>query len=168
MSFTDRPRDTKARRLLFQVHLWVGLIIGPVVAVVTLTGSIVVFRYELNRMTTPGTAYVVPGTKRLTIDQLMERIHAAYPGDTFNSVGWGEVGPDNAWNFRMQSPEGHRIHTYVNQYTGEITGRDDYHDKWMQWFYDLHAYLLGGDTGEFINGFVGLALVLLGVSGLVV
>lgn len=168
MSFIDAPRRSTARRWLFLIHLWLGLIIGPVVAVVTLTGSIVVFRYELNRMTTPGTAYVVPGTKRLTIDQLMERIHAAYPGDTFNSVGWGEVGPDNAWNFRMQSPEGHRIHTYVNQYTGEITGRDDYHDKWMQWFYDLHAYLLGGDTGEFINGFVGLALVLLGMSGLVV
>jgi uncharacterized iron-regulated membrane protein len=168
MRFIDRPRDGRGRRLLFLVHLWVGLIIGPVVAVVSLTGAIVVFRYELNRMTTPGTAYVTPQARRLTIDELMARIRAAYPRDTFNSVGWGEAGPDNAWNFRMISPEGHRIHTYVNQYTGEITGRDDYHDKWMQWFFDLHAYLLGGDTGEFINGFVGLALILLGVTGLVV
>ncbi len=168
MGFADRPRNSRARRLLFLVHLWVGLIIGPVVAVVSLTGAIVVFRYELNRMTTPGTAYVTPHGPRLTIDELMDRIRAAYPGETFNSAGWGEAGPDNAWNFRMVSPEGHRIHTYMNQYTGEITGRDDYHDKWMQWFFDLHAYLLGGDTGEFINGFVGLALILLGLTGLVV
>jgi hypothetical protein len=42
--------------------------------------------------------------------------------DTLTQAGWGEVGPGNAWNFRSQSPEGHRVHTFINQYTGEITG----------------------------------------------
>jgi uncharacterized iron-regulated membrane protein len=168
MSFVDRPRKSTPRRWLFLIHLWIGLIIGPVVGVVSLTGAIVVFRYELNRMTTPGTAYVTPQAQRLTIDGMAAILQKASPGDRLYSVGWGEVGPGNAWNFRMVSPEGHRIHTYVNQYTGEITGRDDYHDKWMQWFFDLHAYLLAGDTGMFINGFVGLATVILGLTGLVV
>ena len=168
MSFIDTPRRATARRWLFQVHLWLGLILGPVVGVVGLTGAIVVFRYELNRLTTPGTAYVQPQNTRLTIDELTARVQAARPGDRISQAGWGEAGPDNAWNFRSASPEGHRIHTYINQYTGEITGRDDYHDKWMQWFFDLHAYLLAGDTGEFLNGFVGVAALILSVTGLVV
>jgi uncharacterized iron-regulated membrane protein len=168
MSFIDRPRKSTPRRWLFLIHLWTGLIVGPVVGVVCLTGAIVVFRYELNRVTTPGTAYVTPQAQRLTLDEMAARLQSASPGDRLYSVGWGEVGPGHAWNFRMVSPEGHRIHTYVNQYTGEITGRDDYHEKWMQWFFDLHAYLLAGDTGEFINGFVGLATVILGITGLVV
>lgn len=168
MSFIDRPRRSTSRRWLFLIHLWLGLVIGPIVGIVCLTGAIVVFRYELNRMTTPGTAYVTPQGPRLTIDDIVARFHAAYPADKIRTIGWGEVGPDNAWNIRAESPEGHRIHTYVNQYSGAITGRDDYHDKWMQWFYDLHAYLLAGNTGEFLNGFVGLTTMLLAVTGLVV
>jgi uncharacterized iron-regulated membrane protein len=168
MSFIDAPRRSTARRWLFLIHLWTGLIVGPVIGIVTLTGAIVVFRYELNRLTTPGTAYVEPQAQRLTIDELSARIQDARPHDKLRQVGWGEAGPDTAWNFRAESPQGHRIHTYINQYSGEITGRDDYHDKWMQWFFDLHAYLLAGDTGEFLNGFVGLASVLLAVTGLIV
>src|SRR5262245_30585190 len=168
MSFIDHPRRSTARRWLFQIHLWLGLIVGPIVGVVCLTGAIVVFRYELNRVTTPGTAYVAPQAQPLSIDELTARLQAFRPGDKLRQVGWGEVGPGNAWNYRTESPDGHRIHTYVNQYTGEITGSDDYHDKWMQWFFDLHAYLLAGDTGEFLNGFVGLATVILSITGLVV
>ena len=168
MSFIDRPRQSRARRWLFQIHLWTGLILGPVIGVVALTGAIVVFRYELNRVTTPGTAYVEPQAQRLTMDELVARIQTARPDDKLRQIGWGEVGPGNAWNIRAESPDGHRIHTYINQYTGEITGRDDYHQKWLQWFFDLHAYLLAGDTGEFLNGFVGLATALLGFTGLIV
>src|SRR5262249_5875499 len=124
MSFIDSPRRSKVRRWLFLIHLWLGLIIGPVITIVSVTGAIVVFRYQLNRMTTPGTAYVAPQSRRLTLDELAANIHLARPRDTFWSVGWGEAGPDLAWNFRAVSPEAHRIHTYINQYTGEITGRD--------------------------------------------
>jgi uncharacterized iron-regulated membrane protein len=152
---------------MFQIHLWLGLILGPLVGIVCLTGAIVVFRYELNRVTTPGTAYVQPQGARLTLDELTARIQAAAPDHKISQAGW-EAGPGAAWNFRAASPEGHRIHTFINQYTGEITGRDDYHDKWMQWFFDLHAYLLAGDTGEFLNGFVGLATVILSLTGLIV
>jgi uncharacterized iron-regulated membrane protein len=169
MSFLASPRRSTARRWLFQVHLWIGLLLGPVIGVVGLTGAIVVFRYELNRMTTPGTAYVQPKGPRLTIDELTARVQAARPDDRITQVAWGaESGPTAAWNFRATSPEGHRIHTFIDQYTGTITGRDDYQEKWMQWFYDLHAYLLAGDTGEFLNGFVGLAAVVLSLTGLVV
>ena len=169
MTFIEAPRRSTPRRWIFLIHLWLALIIGPIVGIVSLTGAIVVFRYELNRMTTPGTAYVTPqSTPRLTLDDMAARIQAEHPGDKFRTVGWGEAGPDTAWNFRAESPEGHRIHTFVNQYTGEITGRDDYATKWMQWFYDIHAYLLAGDTGEFLNGFVGLATLILSLTGIIV
>jgi uncharacterized iron-regulated membrane protein len=169
MSFITAPRRSRPRRWLFLVHLWTGLIVGPIVGVVNVTGAIVMFRYEINRMTTPGTAYVTPphNGQRLSLDDLVARILAARPGDKLRTVGW-EAGPDAAWNFRAQSPEGHRIHTFINPYTGDITGRDDYHDQWMQWFYDLHADLLAGDTGKFLNGFVGLATLTLGLTGLIV
>jgi uncharacterized iron-regulated membrane protein len=167
MSFIDAPRRSTTRRWMFLVHLWLGLIVGPIVGVVNLTGAVIMFRYEINRKTTPGTAYITPQRRRLTLNDLAARVQTARPADRFRTVGW-EAGPDTAWNFRAQSPAGHRIHTFIDQYTGEITGRDDYHDQWMQWFYDLHADLLAGDRGEFLNGFVGLATLILGLTGLIV
>ena len=166
-SFLSAPRKVRWRGWLFQIHLWTGLILGLVVGVVSLTGAIVVFRYELNRLTVPGTAYVMPQAERLSIDELTRRIQAARPNDRLVQVSW-EAGPGTAWNYRTQSPDGHRIHTFINQYTGEITGQENYQYKILQWIFDLHAYLLGGATGTFLNGFVGLAAVLLSITGLVV
>ena len=166
-SFVHTPRRLRWRGWLFQVHLWTGLVLGLLVGVVSATGSIVVFRYELNRLTVPGTAYVTPQPTRLTIDELTRRIQADRPNDRLVQASW-EAGPGTAWNFRTQSPEGHRFHTFINQYTGEITGQENYQYKILQWIFDLHAYLLGGASGMFLNGFVGLAAVLLALTGLVV
>jgi uncharacterized iron-regulated membrane protein len=165
--FLSNPRAVWWRGWLFQVHLWLALILGPVLTVVCLTGSFVVFRYELNRMTVDGTAYVTPQEKRLTLDELTKRVRQARPNDQLSSASW-DAGKDTGFNFWTTTPEGHRLHTFVNPYTGEITGQEDYHDKWIQWFYELHANLLMGPTGMYLNGFVGLAAVVLSITGLVV
>ena len=169
--FLNAPRTARWREWLFQIHLWLGLILGPVIAVVALTGSIVVFRYELNRLTVPGTAYVQaplqPQGQRLSLDELTAKVQANRPKDTLSSASW-DGGPDTGVNFWTNSPEGHRIHTFVNPYTGQIIGQEDYREKWMQWFFDLHAYLLAGPTGEFLNGFVAMASVILSLSGIVI
>lgn len=166
-SFLDTPRKVNWRTWTFQVHLWLALILGPVLATVCLTGAIVVFRYELNRLTVPGTAYVQPRGERLTLDELTARIRANRSADQLSSVSW-DGGPSTGMNFWTNSPEGHRIHTFIDPYTGAITGQEDYHSKWMQWFFELHAKLLMGETGMFLNGFVGLAAMILSTSGLVV
>lgn len=166
-NFVSNPRAVWWRGWLFQLHLWLALLLGPVLTAVCLTGSFVVFRYEMNRMTVNGTAYVTPQEKRLTLDELTRRVQAARPQDKLSSASW-DGGRDTGMNFWTTSPEGHRIHTFINPYTGEITGQEDYHGKWIQWFYDLHANLLMGPTGMFLNGFVGLAAVVLSVTGLVV
>jgi uncharacterized iron-regulated membrane protein len=161
------PRRTKVRQWLFQIHLWSGLILGLVIGVVSLTGAIVVFRLEMNRLLIPGTAYVAPAEKRLPLDELVARIQENRPHDRVRNVAFDQ-GPDVAWMIRTETPEGHRLHTSIDQYRGVITGQDDYNTQWMQWIFELHAYLLGGERGLFINGFVGLATLLMAASGIVV
>lgn len=166
-SFLHAPRTAAWRRWTFQIHLLLALLLGPVLAVVCLTGSIVVFRYELNRLTVPGSAYVTPQRERMSLDELTARIRKARPADRLASVSW-DGGPSTGMNFWTNSPEGHRIHTFIDPYTGAITGQEDYHGKWMQWFFELHAKLLLGSTGMFLNGFIGLTALIMSVSGLIV
>jgi uncharacterized iron-regulated membrane protein len=166
-TFWRQPRKLRVRAWLFQMHLWVGLVLGLVISVVGLTGAIVVFRVELNRLTTPGTAYVRPAMKRLSLDELVARVQANRPLDRVRSVAF-DGDPDIAWNVRTETPEGHRLHTFIDQYRGVITGQDDYSSKWLQWIFDLHAYLLAGKQGEFLNGFVALAALAMSLSGIVI
>ena len=45
--FVRRPQRVWLRRLNFQIHLWIGLILTVYLIVIGLTGSILVFREEL-------------------------------------------------------------------------------------------------------------------------
>ena len=42
-----RPQEIWLRKALFQIHLWTGIAIGLYIAMISLTGSILVYRIEL-------------------------------------------------------------------------------------------------------------------------
>ena len=44
-----QPQRVWLRRAAFQVHLWIGLAIGLYVVVLSVTGSVLVYRNELDR-----------------------------------------------------------------------------------------------------------------------
>jgi uncharacterized iron-regulated membrane protein len=47
--FLVRPHSTAARRLLFQLHVWMGLLAGLYLTVVCVTGAALVFRIDMQR-----------------------------------------------------------------------------------------------------------------------
>lgn len=166
-TFVDQPRRTRLRAWLYQVHLWLGLIAGLVFGVVGLSGAIVVFRVEMNYLTTPGTSSVQPDVRRLPLDDLIGAVLREYPRDRVFNAAF-DTGPDTAWNLRTTTAEGHRVHNFVDQYRGVVVGRDDYTNKFLQWLWSLHADLLGGKTGRLVNGIVAIAGMILSLTGLVV
>jgi uncharacterized iron-regulated membrane protein len=48
------------RRVLFQVHLWVGIALGLYIFIISLSGSLIVFRRELDRTICPGPTVMSP------------------------------------------------------------------------------------------------------------
>ena len=47
------PQTLLLRRALFQIHLWVGIAAGLYIAVISLSGSILVYRNEIYRAFSP-------------------------------------------------------------------------------------------------------------------
>jgi len=163
----NQPRKHWLRKALFQVHLWLGIMLGIFIAIVSISGSIIVFRNEANRLTTPGTGYVKPEAQRLPLDAILAAVIKNRPGDSVVNVSM-EGGPDTAWNVRTKSKEGHRIHNFVDPYRGVVVGVDDYSSKFMQWMWDLHANLLAGKRGRFVNGCLALATLIVSLTGLII
>ena len=72
MGFIDRPQELKWRKLLFQIHLWCGLVIGAILLVVGLTGSILVYYHELSEAQSP-VVQPQPGKPRVNLVLLGRR-----------------------------------------------------------------------------------------------
>ena len=58
------------RRWSFQIHLWTGLVTGLYLALMSVTGSAIVFRGEIGRLLTP-MPRIVPSGSRRTCQQLI-------------------------------------------------------------------------------------------------
>ena len=49
--WVEHPEKVWVRRCLFHVHLWVGVAVGLHIVLMSITGSLIVFRNELDRDT---------------------------------------------------------------------------------------------------------------------
>jgi uncharacterized iron-regulated membrane protein len=47
------PQSTALRKAVFQVHLWTGIGLGLYIIMISVTGSVLVYRNELNVAVTP-------------------------------------------------------------------------------------------------------------------
>ena len=164
-TFWKSPRKSRIRWWLWQLHFWGGLAAGLVWAVVGLTGSLLVFVPELRRVEAPGWSRVQPAGSPLPIETLTAIVLKQRPGDRLFSIYW-DFKADWGLNIRTVAPNGGRIHNFVDQYRGAPLGSVDYNHSPLQWFYDLHADLLGAETGRKVNACLAAALFLAALTGL--
>src|SRR5215207_8712636 len=91
MSFLSRclrqPRTLLVRKIAFQIHLWIGLAIGLYVVLLSLTGSALVFRREMDRAFAPDRPARDPARTVLPREALTEAARRAYPDYTIERVG---------------------------------------------------------------------------------
>ena len=85
----QQPQRVWLRRALFQVHLWTGLALGLYVVVLSITGSALVYRAELDRLFATPRATLDEQATPMTADQLRAAAAKAYPGWTVTDVHEG-------------------------------------------------------------------------------
>nr|WP_218623917.1 PepSY-associated TM helix domain-containing protein [Granulicella sp. dw_53] len=158
------------RRAIFQIHLWIGVIVSLYCIVIGLSGSALVFKEEIERATEPELYHVAPAPRQTTLDQAIRRIEAERPG-------WRVSGLENfeqpqtavlALMGRKDTPPNANYRAVsFNPYTGAVLRDRMRFDGVLGWTSNLHFYLLAGKTGLLISGGMALGLLLLCVSGLI-
>lgn len=74
------PRRLALRRAVFQVHLWVGVLLALYVVLIALTGSLLVFREELNRAGVPREFAAYDAGRTAGMAEVLRGFAAALPG----------------------------------------------------------------------------------------
>src|SRR5215831_2706048 len=116
----ERPQSVWLRRALFQVHLWSGVGIGLYVFVVSLTGSMVVYRNELYAVAERAPIVLTASGPRLTDADLTTIAARAYPGHTVTGIRDGATaGQPVRITFKAGPSITQRL---FNPYTGEDLG----------------------------------------------
>lgn len=141
-------------RYLDLLHRWGGGVLGLILAVLALTGTILIHKEEWIALPHSADARVVdPAVLGKTADLLLEH---ARGGESLVFAS------DRLGLIQLRSGTGG---LYAAQ-TGEIVTRWD--SQWQRpelWLFDLHHHLFTGDAGEVVVGIAGLAAIVFVVTG---
>ena len=163
-----QPHGVWLRKALFQVHLWTGLGVGLYVVMISLTGSVLVYRSELRRTFNPEPRVVAVSGPRLSDEVLIETTRRVYP-DRAVEVWTSPDDPTHAVTMSVRQGGGAREQQLFDPYTGEYLG-NALPAGWRltTWLLDLHDNLLAGDTGRTVNGLGAVLLAVLSVTGAII
>jgi uncharacterized iron-regulated membrane protein len=154
------------RKLWLKIHLWLVLCVGAVWVIVGLTGSINVFRWDIDEWLNPKLIVANPGAATQSLDNILATLHAVHPERTGTwslEMPRHRAGMVMARHFSTQS-NGHTeiLFVSVNPYTTEIVANRFYSDFGflVTWIYDLHSTCFLGDVGSYLAGVFGLLLMI--------
>jgi uncharacterized iron-regulated membrane protein len=171
MSLAERwlrhPHGVWLRRALFQVHLWTGLILALYVLVMSLTGTVLIYRRELAKAFSTQPHIVAGPGPRMTADELKQAAEQAHPGYYANRVfePRNPSQPVEIWLER--GPK--RIQHLFNPHTGADLGNSlQAGFRAVLWLVDLHDNLLSGRAGHLANGVGGVCVTLVCLSGIII
>lgn len=158
------------RRFFFQIHWFLGITAGIVLALMGVTGAAMSFEDEISEALSPRIyAPGVPAGADLTPDRLIATLEADNPGYYVARLDW-ELARERSHRVRMSASEGRgRKQGRVDRATGAILG-DSSAAGFFHTMDDLHRWLAlpggGNGIGRQITAFSAIALIFFALSGL--
>jgi uncharacterized iron-regulated membrane protein len=149
------------RRTLLTIHLILALAAGVVITVLGVTGSIMAFEPEIDRLQHGALMNVAPSGQPHTLLEIGDAVRKTYPGERVDGF---TVGATPAEAFVVSVP---RAQVYVDPYTLRVLGRRSNGGNWLASVHQIHLRLFTTTTwGRQVVRWSGVVLVFLLISGL--
>jgi uncharacterized iron-regulated membrane protein len=148
------------RKLILKLHLLVALFAGAFIVILGVTGIIVDFEPELDRLFHPYLNFVTPGSKIISLSEMGTAVSQKFGGELVVAF-LPSLSP--SLSYQVMVPRGI---VYVNQYTGQVLGLRQRGQTFLGYMRALHIRLAIGDVGKNIVRWSAAAMVFSLVSGL--
>jgi sulfite reductase (NADPH) flavoprotein alpha-component len=158
------------KRIVFQIHWFLGITAGIVLALMGLTGASMSFEDEISEALSPALyAPGAPAASDLTPDAVIARLQADNPGYYVSRLDW-QLDRQRSHTVRLNKIEGGgRQQGQVDRATGDWLGEPSA-EGFFSTMDALHRWLAlpggGGGIGRQITGFSAIALIFFALSGL--
>jgi uncharacterized iron-regulated membrane protein len=154
----------KLRKPSLILHRYVGILAGIIIAIVGITGSLLVFEDELDRAFQP--YQITPQAQILSQQLLVDTAQKVHPDLQVHRISMPSS-PDRAYTVMMIDANDKFTDVFLDPYTGKVLGSKPWKQTLGGWLIDLHVYLFSGDFGGQIVGIAGLSLLAIGVTGII-
>lgn len=144
------------------LHLWLGLVSGIIVVILSITGCILVFEQEIRLFSSPWLHAEKPAGKGvLPPSVLYQAVHQTLPDKKIHSAWYNGEGRTVQFSLNSDSM------VYVNPYTAEVVAMID-HEDFFHIIEEGHFHLwLPEKTGDFLVGSGTLIFFFLLLSGII-
>ena len=156
----------KVRNLVRSLHGSIGLVMGLLFVIVSLTGGAIVFHEEIDYALNQSLHRVSVQSLSVPFDDILAPVQKAHPDLPIQYVRFPKQ-TDGTYIVTMTDKNGHRLETFVNPYTGAVLGERVWEYSLTGFLYTLHHELFLGNTGLIILIVVGSALLLMSISGVI-
>lgn len=156
------PRSSPAARITFMLHTVFGLAAGVLLLTLGISGSVLIFRPELERTLYSSLVLVEPSAQPIRIDDSFQSVKQTHSDSRVVAVRLPQSASD-AVRFTVRRTNGEISQIFVNGYTAQILGERS--RDWLQTIHDFHHDLFAGRKGRIALGVVAWATVLLCISG---
>lgn len=154
------------KKLIGQLHLWLGLASGLIVFIISVTGCIYAFQEEIQNLTQPYRFVEAQNKAFLPPSRIREIADAELPGKHIHGIlyqGKGQSAKAIYYSFE----EHYYDFVYVNPYRGEVLKVKDEYQDFFRIVLDGHFYLwLPPEVGQPVIATATLVFVVLLISGL--
>ncbi|MDC7179378.1 PepSY-associated TM helix domain-containing protein [Bacteroides cellulosilyticus] len=161
------------RKIFRNIHLWLSVPFGILITLICFSGAALVFEKEVMELCHRELYFVKKvEAAPLPMEQLMTKVAATLP-DSVSVTGVNiSSDPERAYQVTLSKPR--RASMYVDQYTGEITGKYE-RAPFFNFMFRMHRWLLdsmkqdgGIFWGKMIVGTSTLMFVFVLISGVVI
>ncbi len=165
--WVQAPQTTRFRRFLFQVHLWPGIGLGMYILLISVTGSAVVLRPQINRWFVPNQVASTAGEalSGIALEAVVAEVYREY---TVRNI----VPPrrEGSAVYVALERNGEESSRYFDHYAGADLGETyPWQVRTVEWVTRLHDDLLLDRTlGRRINAFGGMLLLAMVLTGVVI
>jgi len=165
MGFADRPQGVWWRKVLFQIHLWIGVFLGLYVVAISISGSLLVFERNLLDDTPRLPQAAVPGPANW--GQMSSAALRSFPGSSLENIDMRTTNRRVAL-IGLKDAGRDRI-VFVDSFTGGILGSEVLQERHpaVEFSERLHNELAAGAIGAAFNGVGGGLLFLMSATGIV-
>lgn len=152
-------------RSVWRWHFYAGLFVIPFMVILAITGSIYLFKPQLDAVMYRNLMFVPPETAAVPYTQQLAAVTQAFPDATAGKFT-PSIAPDRAAEVEVTTQDDRTLTVFVNPHTAEVLGSRDEDNNFQAIVRKIHGELMIGTVGDRLVELASCWALVLLLSGL--